>query len=77
MVHPIAIEMLFLNIAVHLKCICQLYNLPQLKVQVNTSFLFLLHEIMLCKLVHDDVFHYDQMLKNQELNLEFNELYMM
>jgi hypothetical protein len=32
---------------------------------------------MLCKLVYDDVFHWDQMLKDQELNLEINELYML
>ncbi len=48
--------------------------MPKLKVQVNTSFLFFLHEIMLCKLVRDDEFHWDQMLKNQELNLEIDEL---
>jgi hypothetical protein len=32
---------------------------------------------MMCKLVHDDVFHKDQMLKNQELNLKFDELYIL
>ncbi len=52
-------------------------KLLQLKVQVNTSFLFLLHEIMMCKLVRDDVFHRDQMFKNQELNLKIDELYML
>ncbi len=56
MVQIISIE-LFLNVTFHLKHICQLCSLPQLKLQENTSFLFLLHEIMLCKLVHDDVFH--------------------
>ncbi len=49
----------------------------QLKVQVNTSFFFLLHKIILCKLVREDVFHWDQMLKNQELNLKINELYVL
>jgi hypothetical protein len=43
----------------------------------STSFIFLLHEIMLCKLVCDDVFHWDQMLKNQKLNLEIDELYVL
>jgi len=52
-------------------------SLHQLKVQVNTSFLFFLHEIMLCKLVHDDVFHWDQMLKNQKLNLDIDKLYVL
>jgi len=32
---------------------------------------------MLCKLVREDVFHWDQMLKNQELNLNIDELYML
>ncbi len=32
---------------------------------------------MLCKLVHDDVFHWDQMLKTQKLNLEIDGLYML
>jgi hypothetical protein len=40
-------------------------------------FILFLHEIMLCKLVHDDVFHWDQMLKPQKLNLEISELYML
>ncbi len=32
---------------------------------------------MMCKLVRDDVFHEDQMLKNQELNIKIDELYML